>query len=177
MVACYVCGGWENHRFELYINHGISRLEHQAMCGDCLRRLQRETSCIRCHDWPVPPEWPGIRERMCEECRLSRESSLVYTANCLAKRHHVPHTLSLPQWLYTLNIQFNGYCAYCLEKPYEVLEHFVPIKRGGGTTASNCVPACCSCNSLKYSWHPDMVIYKFPSGAIERVRSYLQQFQ
>lgn len=59
------------------------------------------------------------------------------------------HTLTLDQWMQTLE-HFKYRCAYCeLIASYDHLEHFVPVKLGGGTTVSNCVPACRSCNSYK----------------------------
>jgi hypothetical protein len=52
-------------------------------------------------------------------------------------------TLTLAEWLATL-VHFRWYCAYCQEKPFQVLHHFTPRSQGG-TSSDNCVPACYSC--------------------------------
>lgn len=70
-----------------------------------------------------------------------------------AKQNNVPATLTLVEWIELLAI-FHWKCAYC-HGPYELLEHYVPITQGGGTTAENCVPACFSCNSKKSNKHPE----------------------
>jgi len=56
-----------------------------------------------------------------------------------ARRMGRPATLSVKAWMATM-AYFQGKCAYCQIHPYEVIEHFVPLKLGGGTTAYNCVP-------------------------------------
>jgi HNH endonuclease len=86
-------------------------------------------------------------------------------------------TLTLKQWSKTV-AYFNGLCAYCLDKPYTVLEHFIPLLCGGGTTYDNCVPACQSCNVLKGKYHP-LSIPDIPSRKallqnIASVRAYLE---
>ena len=52
-------------------------------------------------------------------------------------------TLTLTDWLMTLE-QFDWHCAYCLDRPFEIMSHLIPLPRGG-TTPENCVPACYSC--------------------------------
>lgn len=70
-----------------------------------------------------------------------------------AKRAGVSATLTLPQWLETLET-FHHHCAYC-SGPYQLMEHYIPITEGGGTTQENCVPGCFSCNSKKSNKHPE----------------------
>ena len=64
-----------------------------------------------------------------------------------AERLGLSATLTIEQWYKTLGV-FNWRCAYC-GGPLEAMDHVVPIDRRGGTTATNCVPACTSCNSAK----------------------------
>lgn len=71
-----------------------------------------------------------------------------------AKHADVPATLTIVEWLITLN-NFHWKCAYCQTGPYEVMEHYIPVTLGGGTTAENCVPACFSCNARKAAKHPE----------------------
>ena len=56
--------------------------------------------------------------------------------------------LTIEQWRETLEY-FRNACAYCGGK-YQVIEHYLS-PREGGTTVSNCVPACSMCNNLKDS--------------------------
>ncbi|GLV61198.1 hypothetical protein KDH_80140 [Dictyobacter sp. S3.2.2.5] len=70
-----------------------------------------------------------------------------------AKDQGLPATLTVSQWCNTLKA-FYGLCAYCRKKPGIVIEHYIPLTSGGGTTADNCVPSCFSCNSRKGNKHP-----------------------
>lgn len=81
-----------------------------------------------------------------------------------------PATLTIDEWIKTLE-HFNYKCSYC-GKDYEVLEHYIPVSKGGGTTKDNCVPACASCNNLKRSKHPDNLKQK----DFKRIGVYLQTF-
>lgn len=83
-----------------------------------------------------------------------------------AKKIKCPATLTLRQWLTTLHY-FRFRCAYCLIRPYGILEHFISLTSGGGTTASNCVPACQSCNVRKAQ-------HSLETSSLERVQQYLQ---
>jgi 5-methylcytosine-specific restriction endonuclease McrA len=71
-----------------------------------------------------------------------------------AKKAGALATLTIAEWLQTLET-FHHLCAYCQATPYEVMEHYVPIARGGGTTAENCIPACTKCNAEKSDKHPE----------------------
>lgn len=62
-------------------------------------------------------------------------------------------TLTHIQWAAKLKSS-QGYCHYCHEYfGYQslVLEHFISIAKGGGTTAENCIPACAGCNRKRWS--------------------------
>lgn len=128
--------------------------------------------CIRCG--------AAITERepllFCADCRpaeLARERQRVANHNARAVQAGLRADLSLAQWMETL-ADFNGLCAYCQERPYEHLEHFIPLTAGGGTTISNVVPACGRCNWSKGSDDPDLPQPSFfSSDPRERVRRYL----
>lgn len=94
---------------------------------------------------------------VCKDCEKEYQAELqrVRTQLYRAKSANLPATLTLAEWLNTLK-RFHHKCAYCQVKPYEVLEHYIPIIRGGGTTAENCVPACFTCNSQKSSKEPGL---------------------
>jgi HNH endonuclease len=63
--------------------------------------------------------------------------------------------LTIGQWIATC-IAFNNTCAYCGSRgtPHTfIIEHLVPVVRGGGTTRTNIVPSCSACNGSKTSKH------------------------
>lgn len=84
-----------------------------------------------------------------------------------------PATLSLEQWEQTLS-DFNGMCAYCSERLFDVLEHFLPVAVAG-TTVKNCVPACYECNHKKRDYVGDQLIELFGSDIIVRIQTYLDE--
>lgn len=45
----------------------------------------------------------------------------------------------------------HGMCAYCRQKPWEHLDHVVPLSRGGRHSIGNLLPACSGCNCRKSS--------------------------
>lgn len=69
-------------------------------------------------------------------------------------------TLTEAQWTRTVRA-FGGHCAYCGAKPrVVVIEHVVPLARGGHHTRWNVLPSCGECNIEKgartlLQWHPD----------------------
>jgi hypothetical protein len=77
--------------------------------------------------------------------------------NQRAKRAGARHDLTMEQWLETLRY-FDYKCAYCGGN-YEVIEHYIPVHKAG-TTVSNCVPACFSCNSIKDKYGHDLSFYQ-----------------
>jgi 5-methylcytosine-specific restriction endonuclease McrA len=90
-----------------------------------------------------------------------------------ARAAATPATLTISQWVAVLEY-FHGKCAYCQSRPSQVIEHFIPISLGGGTTAENCVPACQRCNNRKGNKPPERLTEIFQSHAIERIKAYLQ---
>src|SRR5436189_109195 len=101
------------------------------------------------------------KERRKEELRVRREVGR-------AKRQGLMATLTIAQWLAILEY-FDYHCAYCRLAKFELMDHVVAIKKGGGTVAMNCAPACISCNVRK-DWI-DVVV--FPKDTIVRVKWYL----
>lgn len=80
------------------------------------------------------------------------ENSRVRSQVKRAIRYSCEATLTIDEWMDTLEF-FDNKCGYC-GGPYEVLEHFIPLSCGGGTTKDNCVPSCVSCNSWKSNRDP-----------------------
>lgn len=102
------------------------------------------------------------------------ESKVVLFHNKRAEVVALPATLTVEEWKMTLEY-FHHACAYCEVNSYQVLEHFVPPPEVRGTTSSNCVPACVSCNSIKGDQDPRVVSPTSAlAGALQRVQIYLQ---
>lgn len=118
-----------------------------CMCGETfkLRDLQEHNL-------------PGFTGRLCVDClereqkREQRRLTLrgIRSALARARAARLPATLTKAQWARTVE-HFNGLCAYCQKSVWYVVEHATPIQLGGGTTVSNCLPACFKCNSNKAS--------------------------
>src|SRR5437588_12082484 len=95
----------------------------------------------------------------------------VTSQNSRARLSGVPASLSDQQWEKTI-ADFNGLCAYCVQKPFEVMEHFIPL-RISGTTVNNCVPACNDCNLRKRDRFGDALIAIFGQDTVSRIEQYL----
>lgn len=95
---------------------------------------------------------------VCASCRKEhwKEEQRLKIHLYRARKASTPATLTLGQWISTLK-RYNHQCAYCTTGPYEVLEHYIPISAGGGTTQENCVPSCRSCNNHKRNEHPENI--------------------
>jgi len=130
---------------------------------------------------PPPPLSPGEQERLRHMAIRERERERVEQHLNRAKGVSLPATLTIEEWLETLDY-YEWKCAYC-GGSFELLEHFIPLSHYGGTTRSNCVPACHGCNGVKQSWHPSRIPLskhtktKKVRENIEHVQRYLAQFQ
>jgi hypothetical protein len=106
------------------------------------------------------------------------EQHRVYTQVKRAQEVGCPATLTTNQWLRAIE-HFNGLCAYCLHCRFEVLDHWLPLQDGGGTTADNCMPACKRCNEVKSAYHPhlDDMGRILSRGAVFRALAYIAWIQ
>ncbi len=78
---------------------------------------------------------------------IARELDRVNRQIAQARSVCAEATLTLLDWLLIID-SYDWKCAYCQEKPFEVMCHRAPLPLGG-TTPSNCVPACCSCRARR----------------------------
>jgi 5-methylcytosine-specific restriction endonuclease McrA len=133
---------------------------------------------VYCKDRGQPWTYTGTSltpSRRCWPCRkaprtvTTDEASRVVHHIRLAQQIGRPATLTVEEWLAAIRY-FQGLCAYCQVAPFTLLEHFVPLVEGGGTTADNCVPACYGCNVRK-----QQRVNTVPRDVLDRVRSYLAQ--
>lgn len=90
-----------------------------------------------------------------------------------ARRMRLPASLTLEEWTKTI-ADFAGLCAYCQTVPVAVLEHFVPMRHGGGTTPGNCLPACIGCNLRKGPLLPADFEAAFGPERVGALRAYLR---
>lgn len=118
-------------------------------------------------------------EQLCENCRARYAADFVKVgaARTRARKEGLPASLSDNDWLATLKF-FNHRCAYC-GGDYQCIEHFIPISRGGGSTITNCVPACYSCNSKKKDLHPykesELIAKYFGVERLSKIMQYIEQ--
>lgn len=112
---------------------------------------ERKSRCVLCL---VSKRQPGYD--LCITCRKEhwQEEQRIKIHLYRARKAGTPATLTLGQWITALK-RYHYLCAYCQTNPYEVLEHYIPLSSGGGSTEENCVPACKSCNSKKRNEHPE----------------------
>lgn len=82
-----------------------------------------------------------------EQLRYTTERSRVRYALRRAREVGRRAELGVHHWLYLL-AAWNGRCAYC-GRPFETLDHIVPLVSGGGTTKTNVLPCCLECNQQK----------------------------
>jgi HNH endonuclease len=131
-------------------------------CRDCAAAVRAEYQyrCVSCRELHNLAD-----SRTCANCQAlcyPREAKRVADQNMRALEHGAEATLTVPEWLQTLN-GWNWAC-WCCRKPYEAIDHYIPIALGGGTTAENCFPICRRCNSMKGASHPDDLLQPSPDN-------------
>jgi hypothetical protein len=133
----------------------IRREERATLDADIQRRV---SLCERCSSSDAQLyQWHQHPHRFCQRCAarlIKRQKNRDTRTNIqpalnAARNHKLPATLTVKEWLCTLD-RFDDRCAYCGEY-WTVVEHVTPIDRGGGTTVTNCLPSCDSCNRFKGS--------------------------
>lgn len=106
---------------------------------------------------PVPDvcwicRWPNqLKSDLCYPCYHDLLNKIVRQKK-RARVKGAEATLTTAQWIEKLRTS-QGCCYYCrkfIGYRALTLEHLVPVAKGGGTTAENCVPACMDCNAK--SW-------------------------
>lgn len=105
---------------------------------------------------------------------LARERRIVREQCSRAGRIGQAASLTLEEWLETLT-HFQGRCAFQANHPYDVLEHFIPVVYGGGTTVFNCIPACRSCNAVKNDRLPDDLRHTRLGPVLSQIQAYLDR--
>lgn len=188
-LDCYKCRKRVCYKDVVWTPFVNAKTQQDAYCKDCAPAMQKEhlrrhgTLCNICLQHYYREENCQIYMNfICDNCKavtgltnqiMKEEGIAVWMNNERAKKKGLRADLTLHEWIGTL-LDFHWKCAYC-PNPYNALEHFVPIALDGGTTKSNCVPSCKSCNSHKSYVHPDSIT-SVDLGTLDGIRSYLQQF-
>jgi hypothetical protein len=79
--------------------------------------------------------------------RNGKERQRVSAQNDRARRLGLVADLTVDEWLAVIK-EHNNRCKYC-GGGWTDMEHVVPVSQGGGTTKSNVVTSCRSCNTRK----------------------------
>jgi hypothetical protein len=98
----------------------------------------------------------------------------VKNSNRRAENLGLPATLTEDEWQKTMD-HFGGKCAYCKTAEADIIEHFVPLARGGGTTPGNCLPACGPCNTEKSNLAGHPLKLRFGCQLIIELSGYLSE--
>lgn len=103
------------------------------------------------------------REYLREEARKSRENHPERVREASRRRRarirgNGVESFSAGEWAAVVT-KYGGLCAYCGDRPWEHMDHVVPIALGGPHSISNVVPACAFCNRSKGAnvWTPRSV--------------------
>lgn len=170
-----------NKLYNIRLNESNRHLDISSInqyCADCATEAvaKRTPTCQACGETFLRVK--GRNAVFCPSCAsddVTRENRRVQSQLTRARLAGVEASLTVLEWLNAIK-HFGGMCAYCGKEPFDVLEHYIPISHGGGTTADNCVPACYSCNSTKNNRHPDQI--RFPRDfSTFRAENYLERFR
>lgn len=94
-------------------------------------------------------EWSRMHPERLREGRRRRQAA----RKALAKGNG--GRISKEEWQGIIDAA-NGRCLYCGTRAKLVMDHFVPINRGGATVQDNMIPCCRSCNSKKGAKEPEV---------------------
>lgn len=154
---------------DLIMSHPVIKREYNGHCPTCIQKLEGKLriTCANCGIVTIDHTAPDV----CNNCYKKYPCySLVAHHRNRAIERNLLATLTLRQWTDAVQY-FNHKCAYC-DRPYEVLEHYISLSFGGGTTADNCVPSCKTCNGRKGNKRPNKFEPLFPTANIARIKAY-----
>ena len=154
----------------------------------CLEQIRSEWAAI--HDEEYEPVevscqdcgGPGATYRRrpigtyCDPCvrdAASRPSTPplggIRSALTRARRAGLPATLTESEWREAVEY-FADRCGLC-GGPWSIVEHATSVSLGGGTTASNCYPACVPCNAAKRSTEIEHIAGENAQNVLRWLRS------
>jgi hypothetical protein len=99
-------------------------------------------------------DWTGLESRKAEQYEKIVERTEVALA-ASRKARGMNDTIMGPARCKQYVMERDNYtCRYCGE-PGNVVDHVIPVAKGGGTSPENCVTACPKCNGKKQCRTPD----------------------
>lgn len=155
LVACPRCKKSVARRDMVRTKHGGLFGNGEVLCFSCacIHDEKYEPRCLVCGDVVIVTK-KGLTNVICDNCSNGDADQFIYyeklrvsQQNARAQKHNLPGDLLVDEWLKTIKY-FGNQCAYCGSR-WDCLDHVVPLALGGGTTKTNCVPACSSCNAQK----------------------------
>ena len=81
------------------------------------------------------------------------QSKMLDLANRDRRRQTKTIGWATPEQIKNRMLFYGELCIYC-KAPYEEVDHFFPLSKGGTSWPANLVPACRSCNRKKYNKNP-----------------------
>ncbi len=114
------------------------------------------------------------RQKTCRPCRSAKVHSGEWNGNSrrqsiIDQRSDGSITTEFMKQIFAVEI-----CPCCdgwMDRDDKVLDHIIPLKLGGGHTASNVMVLCWSCNSGKSAHHPSKWLKMLRDDAAERMRA------
>lgn len=80
---------------------------------------------------------------------LYRAIAVLTQSRRRARERSLPATLTLAEWE-AIEAAYGHRCAYCGKKRKALTQdHIIPVSKGGGTTMTNIIPSCITCNKRK----------------------------
>ena len=138
------------------ISHREQRNARSAAYNPAYQASHREESKISCAAYYASHRAEKkIRDAI--NRAVHPETRQAANARRRALKAGLPATLTRAEWE-AIKMAYKHRCAYCgtkgTQKSPLTQDHVIPIKKGGGTTSNNIVPACQSCNSRKHTGPP-----------------------
>lgn len=85
--------------------------------------------------------------------RANPEKRYAHHANRRARKYNNPGFVEVTEWEWRRMLRRNDYCCtYCGDRPATlVMDHIIPLVKGGRHAPGNVTPACAKCNGAKGS--------------------------
>ncbi|MET9070622.1 HNH endonuclease [Streptomyces sp. NPDC004232] len=143
--ACEKCGNIFRGRFRMCSNCRAT----DRVCSKCGVEFHGHgLQCRACQVESVPVEIRKAQVRRRNNARRRGSKTVSTMKSAVLTQIYI-------------DIMQEGACVYCGREP-EVVDHVMPISRGGLEHSTNLVPSCIACNSSKYDrllseWREDRV--------------------
>jgi 5-methylcytosine-specific restriction endonuclease McrA len=187
LLKCEKCGAtkprseWpkENVSNKILTYCCSTRLRSQADVANDIATQTKECSGCKLRkpfsDFSPNKRMKDGRQKTCKPCRSAKVHSGEWNGNkrrqaIIDERSDGSITTELMNRMFSIEV-----CPCCdgwMERDDKVLDHIVPLKLGGGHTASNVMVLCWSCNSGKHAHHPSKWLHMLKPEAAERMRIY-----